>query len=129
VRRTTLIRALVSIIVLTVVGYTAYVFFLIDDEKAPPPRTAAVTEANNGGEVTVPLNQPFVVNLKGSPAAPWGLPRSEADSLALTRSAEELDGSATATFVPQKVAPAIVVRAERGGTSPETFTVTIRVVG
>ena len=90
---------------------------------------AAVTEADNGGEVTVPLNQPFIVNLKGSPAAPWALPQSESESLALITSSEELDGSVTATFVPQRLAPGVVVRAERGGPSPETFSVTIRVVG
>ena len=43
---------------------------------------AAVTEADNNGEVTVTLNQPFVVNLKGSPEAPWGLPHAESESLA-----------------------------------------------
>ena len=47
----------------------------------------------------------------------------------MVTTSEELDGSVTATFVPQRLAPGVVVRAERGGTSPETFAVTIRVVG
>jgi hypothetical protein len=104
-----------------------------DDEgggsPAPSGAGAVVTTAYNNGEVTVALNQPFVVNLKGSPAAPWGLPHAESESLAVVTSSEELDGSVSITFVPQRPAPGVVVRAERGGTSPETFAVTIRVVG
>ena len=93
-----------------------------------PLDSPMVTEADNNGEVTVPPNQPFVVRLQGSPAAPWARPHAEAETLALVTSREELDGSVLAIFVAQEVAPAIVVRADRGGTSTDTFAVTIRVV-
>ncbi len=77
-----------------------------DHPDGQAPDGAVVTEADNNGEVTVPLNQPFVVNLKGSPAPRGACPHAEAESLALVTSSEELDGSVTATFVPQEVAPA-----------------------
>ncbi len=126
-RRVTLIRALVSIIVLTVVGYAGYVFLIKDDDTVPR-RNAAVTEANNGGEVTVPPDKPFVLNLRGTPDAPWNLPRAHADTLAMIGSSLELDGSVSVTFVPVEVSPGVQVTAERGGATPERFEVTIRVV-
>jgi hypothetical protein len=91
---------------------------------------AAVTEDDNGREVTVPPNEPFVVDLQGSPDAPWGLPVSQAvGTLALVGSSQELDGSVRATFVPLDVTPGVVVSAQRTGKSSERFEVTIRVVG
>ncbi|MEA2829027.1 MAG: hypothetical protein QOG43_3466 [Actinomycetota bacterium] len=90
---------------------------------------AAVTEADNGGEVTVPPNQPFVLHLKGSADAPWGLPRAQADTLALVGSSQELDGSLTATFLPLETTPGVVVSAPRSGAITEGFQVTIRVEG
>ncbi|MEA2972082.1 MAG: hypothetical protein QOG82_540 [Actinomycetota bacterium] len=131
-------RVLLGLVIVAVVVAGVSLLDIGDDDTGGGSATsstvvrrggAAVTEADNGGEVTVPLNQPFVVNLKGSPAAPWGLPHAESESLALVKTSEELDGSVTATFVPQRLAPGVVVRAERGGPSPETFAVTIRVVG
>jgi len=133
------LRIVLALAIVAVVVAGVSLLGIGDDDKgggpapastvAPRREGAAVTEAYNNGEVTVALDQPFVVNLKGSPDAPWGLPHSEAESLAVVTSSEELDGSVTATFVPQKVAPGLVLRAERSGTSPETFAVTIRVVG
>ncbi len=90
---------------------------------------AAVTEADNGGEVTVPPNVPFVLDLKGSPDAPWGLPAAQADTLALVGSSQELDGSVKATFLPLELTPGVVVSARRTGATTERFEVTIRVGG
>ncbi len=88
-----------------------------------------VTEADNGHEVTVAADRPFVVTLQGSAVAPWGLPWASGEDLALVQSSQEVDGSASATFVPLESTPGVAVRAERSGTSTEQFEVTVRVVG
>ena len=122
-------RVLLALLIVAVaVGVTVALTRGDKAGKEPTGRAgAAVTEADKGGEVTVPLQEPFVLDLKGSPDAPWGLPASQADTLALVGSSQELDGSVKATFLPLEVTPGVVVSAQRGGTSTERFEVTIRV--
>jgi hypothetical protein len=127
-----------SLVVLVAFG-AAFVLTRDGDDgggKATTSRTsvvrragAAVTEADNGGQVTVAPNAPFVLDLKGSPDAPWGLPEVQADTLALVGSSQELDGSVKATFLPLELTPGVVVSAQRSGATTERFEVTIRVGG
>ncbi len=118
---------LVVLTLVVVVGYAVYA--LVIDDDGGRRRDAAVTEADNGGEVVVPPNEPFVLDLQGSPDAPWSLPQANAGSLAVVNSRVEPDGSVTVTYIPLEVTAGVVVSAERttGGT-PERFEVTIRVV-
>ena len=129
---------LASIIVVAAFGVTFAMTHDLgggDGDKGTVPTTvvrragAAVTESDNGGEVTVPPNQPFVVDLKGSPDAPWGLPEPQAESLALVGSSQEVDGSVKVTLLPLEITPGVVVSAERTGAVTERFEVTIRVEG
>jgi hypothetical protein len=114
------------------------VFDFGDDGSGDRPREAAVTEADNGGEVSVAANQPFVVDLRGSEDAPWGLPEATADSLARVSTSQAVDGSASATFIPLEAVPEATITAERRpfcltdvpcDRPSERFQVTIRVVG
>jgi len=133
--------ALGIVVLLAAVVVAVLVFDVLEDPEpvSDRRRNAAVTEADNGSEVTVPVGKPFVVDLKGSEDASWSLPSAVDASLALVSSSQDLDGSSSATFLPQKATPAALVIAERtlpcpvpGETCPrrtERFEVTIRVVG
>ncbi len=111
------------------------------DEKAAARRRkeAAVTEANNGGEVGVTVNKPFILDLKGSPDAPWGLPEATSEALARVSTSLDANGSSAATFNPLEVTPGVTITAERVPTCraatpacdlpTEHFEVTIRVTG
>jgi hypothetical protein len=137
-------RTLLVVGILVLLAAAVAVVLLVDFDKKVGPndarrKAAAVTEADNGRTVTVAPGKPFIVDLKGSEDAPWGLPQSVNESLAIVSSSQDLDGSSAATFLPQERTPAAIVTAERivpcatGGdpcpATTERFEVTIRVEG
>jgi len=111
----------------------------MDDPTAARRRAAAVTEADNGDEITVAPSQTFIVDLEGSPEAAWTLPQATTEALARVSTSQDLDGSAAATFLPLEVVSEATITAERVPScrkaSPacnapsERFEVTIRVAG
>ncbi len=127
-------RLLVTVLVLVTAAVASVAFLTreTDDEAAstrPGREPAAATQADNGGVVSVPVGKPFVVVLQGTAAEPWEVPWSTDVSMARVASSQELDGSATATFVPVEVTPGVPVVAQRAGPTGERFEVTVQVVG
>ncbi len=135
---------LAAAVVALLAGGTAAVFVVGGDDggagdQAARRRGAAVTEANNGGEITVAPSKPFIIDLKGSVEAPWGLPEAGTAALARVSSSQDPDGSAAATFLPLEIVPGARIVAERvpacRAASPpcdaptERFEVTVRVAG
>jgi len=140
-RGTALALLVVNLLILVGAVVTVFVVDFDDDGESQTARRrdAAVLDTDNRGEVSVPVGKPFVVDLKGSEDAPWSLPLASGTSLAIVSSSLDLDGSASATFVPLEVTPGVKLVAERTpacrtasdpcDTPSERFEVTIRVVG
>lgn len=141
-RRTALAVLVVNLLVLVGAVVTVFVVDFDDGDggsQTARRRDAAVLDTDNGGEVSVPVGKPFVIDLEGSEDAPWSLPLASGTSLAVVSSSLDLDGSASATFVPLEVSPGVKLVAERTpacrtasdpcDTPSERFEVTIRVVG
>lgn len=127
--RALVVAGIVALVAAAVVVAVAILFDFGGKGPTGPRRGgAAATEADNGGEVSVTLGQPFRIALKGSPDAPWAVPVAQSDSLAPAGSQEELDGSVSVTFVPLETSPGVLVTAERTGAKAEHFEVTVRVV-
>ncbi len=132
----------VGVVAVVVVVAAVVLFDRGDDDGGDSPaarrKKATVTEANNGGEVTVAPGKPFILDLKGSPDAPWGLPEASSPDLARVQTSQDLDGSAAATFTAVEATPRVIVTAQRvprcRTASPpceqpvERFEVTIRVM-
>jgi len=132
---------LATCVVLLGAGIAAVVAFDFGDDDGPRDsarrRAAAVTEADNGGEVTVAPTEPFIIDLAGSAEAPWGLPMANTAALARVSTSQDPDGSAAATFRPLEIVPGATITAERVPacrtaetpceTPTERFVVTIRV--